>query len=300
MIWYARPPYRLINELKGTLLICFRLGAYRSNTQSPQTLSPKQLKTQNPKLKTYQVLHRPILFHPFSDLVAAESTRHGGVSTAPYTSLNLGKSTADHPENVRENRHRFCTALGFATTQLAWSKQVHGAAIHSVTAPGGAEGFDALVTDVPGILLAVSVADCTPILIFDATNRVVAAIHAGWRGTVAGIVAQTLVHLQKDFGTKGADCRAYIGTCIDAGSFEVGEEVAVHFAGRFKKWQPERGKFFVDLKQANAAQLLDFGVPEAQVEISPYSTVLHNADYFSHRAEKGLTGRMMAVIGLKG
>lgn len=244
------------------------------------------------------MLRKPHIFNQFPRLAAAESTRHGGVSPAPFASLNLGKSTADAPENVAENRRRFCAALGFEPGQMAWSHQTHDDQILHVAAPGGAAGFDAMVTSGRGILLTVSVADCTPILIFDAKTEAVAAVHAGWRGTAAGLVFKTLRHMAGAFGTRPADCFAYVGTCIDECSFEVGEDVAAHFADDFKRFDAGRGKFFVDLKQANAAQLLDFGLPPAHLEISPYSTVLDNADYFSHRAERGTTGRMLAAIGL--
>ena len=142
---------------------------------------------------------RPSIFEPFSDLIVAESTRHGGVSPAPYASLNLGKSTGDTPENVAENRRRFCAGLGFLPEQLAWSKQVHGAEIKLANTPGGAEGYDALVSRTPGVVLAVSVADCTPVLVYDARHGAVAAIHAGWRGAAAGIVEKTLLLLRESF-----------------------------------------------------------------------------------------------------
>lgn len=244
------------------------------------------------------LLRRPGIFSIFDHVAAAESTRHGGVSPAPFASLNLGKYTDDAPENVAENQRRFCDALGFSVEQLAWSKQVHGDQIRLVTASGGAEGFDALMTNTPKVLLAVSVADCAPILIFDAKNRVVAAIHAGWKGAAAGIVRKTLESMHAKYGTMGADCFAYVGTCIDECSFEVGDEVADMFDADFKRFDTRRGKFLVDLKMANAAQLFQSGVPESQVEISPFSTVLHNEDYFSYRKEKGATGRMLAAIGI--
>lgn len=246
------------------------------------------------------MFREPAIFSRFPHLAAAESTRHGGVSPAPYASLNLGKNTDDDPANVAENRRRFCAALGFSPAQMAWSKQIHSDQIRVVSEPGGAEGYDALVTNRPGILLAVSVADCTPILIFDVKNKAVAAIHAGWPGTAARLVEKTLRRMSVEFGTKGTDCYAWVGTCIDECSFEVGEEVAVQFDAAFKRFEAGRGKFMVDLKKANAAQLLAFGVPENQIETSPWSTVLNNEDYFSHRKEKGKTGRMLAAIGLRG
>ena len=247
-----------------------------------------------------QMAIRPEIFTQFPLLAAAQSTRHGGVSPTPFDTLNLGKNTPDNPANVAENRRRFCAAMGFEVPQMAWSKQVHEALIRQVIAPGGSEGYDALVTNIPGILLAVSVADCTPILIYDAQNQAIAAIHAGWRGTVAGIVAKTLEYMAQTYGTRGEDCFAYVGACIDECSFEVGNEVAEAFSETFKRFDPDRGKFFVDLKKANAAQLFDFGIPESQVEISPYCTVVHHADFFSHRKSSGQTGRGLGVIGLRG
>jgi polyphenol oxidase len=244
------------------------------------------------------MLHLPTIFNPFPEVVAAQSTRHGGVSPAPWHTLNLGKSTDDHPDHVQENRRRFCGALGFTPGQMAWSKQVHGDQILTVTKAGGAEGFDAIVSNTPGILLAVSVADCTPILVYDRQNRAMAAIHAGWKGTVALLVQKTLQEMTRLFGTKPMDCHVFIGACIDHCSFEVGEEVAVQFDEVFKTYDPDKQKYFVDLKQANAAQCRNFGIPEQQIEISPYSTVLHHEHFFSHRKEKGITGRMLAAIGM--
>lgn len=248
---------------------------------------------------THDNHRRPAVFSGLPRLTAAESTRLGGVSPAPYNALNLGKSTDDLPENVQENRRRFLHALGWTPDELAWSKQIHSNSIRVVTKAGGAEGHDALVTQQPGILLAVSIADCTPILVCDTRHMAVAAIHAGWRGAALGIVQKTLALMQALYGTRGADCRAYVGTCIDECSFEVGEEVAAQFDTPFKRFDPEKNKYLVDLKKASQAQLRAFGIPESGIGISPFSTVLNNREYFSHRLEKGVTGRMMAVIGMR-
>ena len=243
------------------------------------------------------LFRQPAIFQEYTALCAAESTRQGGVSPAPYASLNLGKNTDDRPENVRENRRCFCTALGFSPDRLAWSHQVHGTEVRIVTAPGGSTGFDALITAEPEIFLAVSVADCTPVLVYDTVSGAVAAIHAGWRGAAGGIVRKTLEQMRDTFGTRGAGCRAYVGTCIDECSFEVGPEVAEAFEPAFKRFDTERNKFFVDLKKVCSRQLQDAGLLSEHIEISPYSTVLHNSEYFSHRKESGTTGRMLAVIG---
>jgi YfiH family protein len=243
--------------------------------------------------------YSPISFQQFPHLIAAESTRHGGVSENPFSSLNLGINTNDDAEKVRQNRRIFFDKLGIGEAQFASSYQVHGDKVQLVWEAGRTEGFDALVTNQPNVFIGVTVADCTPILIYDAKNQAVGAVHAGWRGTVAQIVSKTLQTMQQAYDTQPAHCYAYVGTCIDECSFEVGEEVAEQFEGNFKRFDTTLEKYLIDLKKANVAQLEACGVPTSQIEISPYSTVTHNEDYFSYRLEKGQTGRMLAVIGVK-
>lgn len=241
----------------------------------------------------------PPIFANFSNLIAAESTRHGGVSPAPFASLNLGINTPDDPANVDENRRRFFAAIGAETYQFASSHQVHGTEILHTTEPGRFDGYDALITNQPGLLIGVTVADCVPILIYDQKNQAVAAVHAGWRGTIGDIVAKTLTAMHQRFGTKADQCYAYVGTCIDECSFEVGPEVADQFASVFVRKDLRTGKGYIDLKKANTKPLTDFGIPTTQISMSPFSTVLNNEDYFSYRAEQGQTGRMLAVLGIK-
>jgi len=249
---------------------------------------------------TEQPLFRsPGIFSQFNNLIAAESTRHGGVSMHPYQSLNLGGATTDVPENVEENNLRFFSALNIPFSQVAKSHQVHGCEILNVKNPGRFEGYDALITNKPDIQLAVTIADCTPILVYDPVSQSVAAIHAGWRGTVQNIVLKTVNKMVKEFGADPVACIAYVGTCIDECSFEVGEDVAVNFDSEYKRWDGEKEKFFIDLKLANKNQLLEAGLSAGNIEISSYSTVLNNEDYFSYRYENGLTGRMLATIGRK-
>jgi len=243
---------------------------------------------------------QPRIFSSIPDLIAAESTRHGGLSQGAYAALNVGISTEDDPAVVAENRRIFFNSLGLQSDQVASSYQVHGDDVLKVESPGRTDGYDALITQVPNVFLTVTIADCTPILIADPHSRAVAAIHAGWRGTAAEIVRKTLVRMQEEYGTKPGHCYAYIGTCIDECSFEVNADVADHFASEHKRWDESLQKYFVDLKAANRAQLLAAGVPTEQIEVSPYSTVLHNEHFFSYRKEKGVTGRMVNVIGFKG
>lgn len=240
---------------------------------------------------------RPEIFssHP---VTAAQSTRHGGISRAPFDSLNMGFSTADLPENIFENRSRFYNALNIPEDKIVLSKQVHGKEILFATAPGRHEGYDAIITNVKGLYAVVSVADCTPVLVYDPKNKAIAAIHAGWRGTAQEIVAHTMGKMKSEFGTQGEDCLAWIGACIGYEHFEVGEEVAIRFPKTFQRYDAERKKYFVDLKSANLFQLEQHGVGKNNVEISSYCTISDNDRFFSYRKEKGLTGRMIAVMGM--
>lgn len=242
--------------------------------------------------------HRTAVFTPHSWLIAAESTRHGGVSKPPYDSLNLGLYTDDNPSDVRENRRRFFRDVGTDESQVAGAHQVHGSEVLYVREPGQYEGYDALITDRPGLFLTVTVADCTPVLLADIRRKSVAAIHAGWRGTVAGIVLKALKVMQDHFGTDPRHCLAYVGTCINACSFEVDADVAEHFDTAFCKWDATRGKYLVDLKAANRAQLIEQGVPPDHIQVSAHDTYQDNEDYFSYRKENGHTGRMLAGVGL--
>ncbi len=241
-------------------------------------------------------LLRPTVFEALPGLAAGFSTRTGGVSAAPYDGLNLGRSTDDAPEAVTENRRRFFGALGFAEADAAIAGQVHGTRVQPVTAGGLYRETDGLVTATPGVLLCISAADCAAVLLADPEARVVGACHAGWRGTVGRIVPATIAAMQA-LGADPARMRAFVAPCIGRGAFEVGPEVAAQFDAAFV--HPVAGANpHVDLKGAIAAQLAGAGVPEDQVEVSPWCTVEAADRFFSHRASGGRTGRMMGAIGL--
>lgn len=244
-------------------------------------------------------LLRPAIFTTFPQVVAAQSTRNGGFGKAPYSSLNLGLYTKDDPTVIEQNRTAFFADLGYLPAQTAGSLQVHETAVLNVTAPGQYRGFDALISQEKGILLTVTVADCTPILLFDPVTSAIAAIHAGWRGTVEQIAQKTLKQMATKFGTEAKNCLAYIGPCIDRCTFEVDHDVAQHFSSEFKEWDETKQKFFIDLKKANRFQLESSGLLASNIEVSPYSTVTHNEYFFSHRKEKGKTGRLLCAIGIK-
>lgn len=240
-------------------------------------------------------VHRPLIFQSIPGLVAGVSTRHGGLSEAPYASLNLGKHTDDSPELIEKNLALFCAELSISPADLARSYQVHGDKIWVTGRPGYQSGFDAMISVEPGVFAGIGIADCTPILLADPVTGVCAAIHAGWKGTVAKIVEKTARRMIENRGSNPADILAYIGPCISVKHFEVGDEVAAQFDEAFKS---RKGvKWHVDLKAANAAQLEKLGIQ--QIEIDPACTIEDNDTYFSHRKEKGITGRMLALIGFR-
>lgn len=240
------------------------------------------------------------IFKSFQGLLAVQSSRLGGISISPYDSLNLGMSSGDNPQNVILNRDILWKSLDIEPGQVVLSHQIHQDRILIANKPGNYEGFDALITRQKNVFLAVSIADCTPVLVYDSVNEVVAAIHAGWKGTLKKIVFQTLEAMQVQFGTQPHDCFAYVGTCISQKYFEVGEEVSQLFEPEFKKRNDQSNKYHINLKEANRKQLTHFGIPKIQIEVSPYCTVADNDYFFSYRKEKGKTGRMFAVIGMKG
>ncbi len=244
-------------------------------------------------------LVRPAIAEQFPGLTMVQSTRHGGISLARYASLNLGLNTGDEREAVAENRRRFWAALGTPEAHTAGGYQVHGSEIKVVDQPGYFDGHDAFVTDQPGIFLSVTIADCVPVLIFDPVRKAIAAVHAGWRGTAVQIAGKTVALLQKTYGTNPADCIAYIGTCIGFDSFEVSAEVAVEFAPELQKEAGSPGKYLVDLKEANRIQLMQAGMSGELIEVSPFCTVKDHHRFFSFRKEGGVTGRMLAAIGMR-
>jgi polyphenol oxidase len=249
-------------------------------------------------LNYYVMVFIPEIFRQFKNVIGGQSMRHGGVSEFPYKSLNLGFSTSDKKENVLKNRELFFSELGITENQVAFSGQVHGVEILVAESAGRREGFDSVITNKKNLFVAVSVADCCPVLIYDAKNNAVAAIHAGWRGTANKIVTETLRKMKAEFGTSGENCYAYIGTCISECSFEVGADVAEKFEIKFVRYDENKKKYFVDLKKANKQQLLATGLEEKNIEVSPYCTIENNEDYFSYRREGQESGRMLGVIGI--
>jgi YfiH family protein len=242
------------------------------------------------------------------------STRLGGVSPFPENSLNLAGFNEDAAEHILENRRRFLKLFsGQWTLTGCW--QVHGADVRLVKDEQDAQPVpgvlgdgiycDALVSAAPRVLIGVKTADCVPILLGDPKTGAFAAVHAGWRGTVAAIVINALERMTREYGARAEDVRAAIGPAAAACCYEVGEEVITAFKERF----PESDKLFtpthdshalIDLFAANRAQLISAGVAADKIHTSGLCTMCRTDLFFSYRREKkilGKTGRLMAVIG---
>jgi YfiH family protein len=229
------------------------------------------------------------------------STREGGVSSGRYATLNLGVRWGDAPENVEENRRRLASEGGFSAERLATARQVHGAAclVADGTASLADREADALVATEPGRAVGVYTADCVPILFSDGDGRVAAA-HAGWRGTIAGIAAVALEALIAA-GAERHRVRAALGPSIGPCCFEVGDEVAEPFAALDPSTVRRRSgeKARVDLWRANALVLERAGLAAGSIDAQPPCTVCRADLFFSYRRDGARIGQMLsfAVAG---
>jgi len=228
----------------------------------------------------------------------AFTTRAGGVSGGPFESLNLGLSSGDDPAPVAENRRRVLSAFGTDENSACAFSQVHGSRVLTGRPSWFEEEADAVVTDQPGLLLVVSTADCLPVLFHDPVTGAVGAAHCGWRGTLAGVAGATLTKLTALYGTDPTDVRVAFGPAITAPNYQVGPEVAAAFqdAG-FRAVTPDgSGSFLLDVASANRAQLLRGGVKPDNLWESGLCTYGDPARFYSHRRDRGQTGRHWAVI----
>ena len=301
------------------------------------------------------ILTAPLLTQ-FPWLVHGFSTRRGGVSSFDSLppsgdggDLNLGQVPGDPAKNVRENRRRLVARLGAKNMQLILQRQIHSDLIRVLDGAGfpapsphgsgrpparssrmGSPAGDALITDRPGLLLAVLVADCLPILLVDARQRVVAALHCGWRGTARRLAGKAVGRMRLLFGSRPEDLWAAIGPGIGSCCYAVGPEVVEEFTSQFSyaddtllvtrtrplsplelkrniMIHPLRSNFglrvkketYLDLPRANFQQLRDAGVRARQIYSASLCTSCHPELFFSHRRDAGHTGRMMGVVGIR-
>ena len=254
-----------------------------------------------------------MIFHNLHTQVTAFSTtRNGGVSKGDYASMNCTPYTGDDIEAVQRNQQLLCTALHIEKEQLIIPYQTHSVnalVIDKEFLQQNAEkrneqlqNIDALIIQEKGVCLCVSTADCTPILLYDRKQQVIAAIHAGWRGSVNYIVRKTLEQMNRLYNTQGEDIFAAIGPCIGFDAFEVGDEVYDAFKQNdfpmeyISGWKPETHKWHIDLQMANSVQLIDFGVPTEQIDICDICTFTHYEKFFSARRLGIKSGRILSGI----
>ncbi|MCS7010130.1 MAG: peptidoglycan editing factor PgeF [Anaerolineales bacterium] len=244
-------------------------------------------------------------FEILGDIPHAVFSRHGGVSPAPWASLNLGGTVGDDPVRVRENRRRALQALGLSEASVYDVWQVHSARVVVAQTARPAHmphlQADAILTNQPGVTLLMRFADCVPILLYDPLHRVVGIVHAGWQGTVKRVVSEAVAHMRSIFGSQPDSLLAALGPSIGPDHYEVGEDVvqAVEhsFGSDADALLPRKnGRIFFDLWAANHLLLEQAGV--RQIELAGLCTACHTEDWFSHRAEKGRTGRFGALIAL--
>lgn len=220
------------------------------------------------------------------------STRNGGVSPAPYLSLNLG-GTEDLPEYIAENRKRALADLNIEMSQVSYLNQIHSNSVCQASV--GKQTGDALVTNQKNLAIAVGAADCYPILFYDEKNQVIGAAHCGWKGTLAKIVKNTIDEMVK-LGAEISEIKVAIGQGICQANYQVSEEVIQQFvdAGFSRDCWEERQ---LDLLQANRFVALESGIDPRNIWSMNRCTT--EDDFFSYRRDNGKTGRMWAVIMLK-
>lgn len=249
--------------------------------------------------------------------------RYGGVSEGSFDSFNMGLHVGDDPEAVGENRKRLAQVLGVDPNHLTCGEQVHGVGVTRVTQELVGRGAfswddsildsDAIHTNLVNVPLLLLVADCVPVLIYDAVHHAVAVVHAGWRGAIAHIVERTMDSMHDAYGTLPSDCYLFIGPSIGADSFEVSEEIGEQFrqdmralglsqVGQVVRYIQRQGQMtptpHVDLKGYIAACVVHKGVPLEQVSVSSTDTMITDGCY-SYRRDQGRTGRMAMFAVLR-
>lgn len=264
---------------------------------------------------SFYVNRAGVLEYLISDLLQGVthcfSTRFGGVSEGALASLNLGVHRGDRPANVLENYRILGRAVGFAPKQTVFTRQVHSDIVERVGKAQCGRGLivpvdapcDGLVTDEPGVALTVFSADCTPVLLYDPVRRVIGAVHAGWRGTAAGIAAKAAQKMQTDFGCDPKNIRAAIGPCISQCCFETDADVPSAMrdalgAEAETAIRPAGEKYYVNLKECNAIWLRRAGVE--QIDSAEACTACQPERFWSHRRVGNERGSLAAVIMLQG
>ena len=255
------------------------------------------------KKKTIEYLQSPILSN-CDFLEHAFCTRRGGASQDDYKSLNMSFREGDEEFRVLSNWDRLATAFAIPMEQLLVVNQVHGDAIF-VIKPHGSYfstrdklNYDAIVTSRANLAICIKTADCVPVFIVDQVKKVIAVVHAGWKGSALGVSAKVVRLMQKQYGCLPQDILAAIGPSIGKCCYEVDQVTADAFRKQnnsdlFLQQGSKKNKWMLDLSEANRRQILDAGVPKNNIEVSEYCTACNQDMFFSHRGSGGITGRQV-------
>lgn len=242
------------------------------------------------------------------DVLAFSTTRHGGYSSGAYGELNINRYCGDSDEATEHNLQLLSQEIGVSTDHIVMPHQTHGTEVRHIASdfiglPSEVkrlilEGVDAVMTNECGICIGVSTADCIPILLYDEAHRAIAAVHAGWRGTVQCIVMKAVAAMRQTYGSTPAELKAVIGPGISLEAFEVGDEVYEQFLSAGFDMEPisrRETKWHIDLPECNRRQLLDCGVSESNIRVSGICTYSNSTDYFSARRLGINSGRIFTA-----
>ena len=238
---------------------------------------------------------KPEIFESFPEIVSGISTRYCAGSEPPFY-FNLSFRVGDKIENVKRHRNKFFNELGIKEDRVSFQRQTHSVISNKVLKPEFFDDSDALYSNTKNNFLAISIADCIPVLLYEPKKKVVAGIHSGWKGTLNKITTVTIERLKDEFSIKPKNILAYIGPGISFDNFEVGKDVYDLFDNDVKETRGE--KYYVDLKKHNYLQLLRLGVKAGNIEVSHYCSYRDEDLFHSYRRDKDKSGRMLGVIGL--
>ena len=235
------------------------------------------------------------IFKKYPDVIFGFNIKDGLNRKEPYF-FNMSMSVGDDEKIVDKNRTAFFSRLGLNGSNVAIQKQIHSDIITYVTGGGIVGESDAMITDKPGMGLAISVADCTPIFIYDPENKVIAGVHSGWKGTEKQILHKTLERLVKDFNSNPQNLIVYIGPCISQIKYEVGKEVASLFDKKYSIKNDD--KYLLSVGDINYDMLLNFGILTDNIEYSKLCTY-ENRNLHSYRRDGLKSGRSWGIIAMK-
>lgn len=239
---------------------------------------------------------KPYIFNRYPEIIFGFSTKSGTNNNSSFD-FNLSYSVGDNKKVVDQNRELFFKSVGLSSNSVVFQKQVHSDVVKIVDCAGDIGESDALITNVKNLGIAVIVADCTPVFLYDHKERVIAAIHAGWRGTEQKILLKALQQLERNYNTQPQNLIAYLGPSISTLNYEVGSDVAEKFDHEFVHHND--GKLFLDVSGVNLKMLMEFGVPQNQIQKSELCTFEYKSLFHSYRRDREKSGRAMGVIALK-